>query len=346
MSAIMRIPSTSLSLAALIVGALAAPPPLAAQSFDAVGTRAQGMAGAFVAVADDATATWWNPAGLASGAYLNAIIERGRSQEPADPAAPYGPGWRNGTSGFAIAYPALGLSYYRVRVSQVARDASIAAPQPDRQDQGTGAVLRSAATTTFGMTVGQSVGNHVVLASTLKLVRAGTVVSTETAQAGALDRADDLDVPRDTRFDLDLGAMLRFGWLRIGAAVQHVREPGFGDGANHIVLDRQARAGMAIMKGKTGVFDAVTVAVDSDLTSSATVLGDARQLAAGGELWMFRRRVALRGGLSADTLGERRVARSTGASVALRTGFYVDTAWIVGSAERRTGWSVSLRSSF
>jgi len=29
-----------------------------------VGARAVGMGGAFVAVADDATAPWWNPAGL------------------------------------------------------------------------------------------------------------------------------------------------------------------------------------------------------------------------------------------------------------------------------------------
>ena len=56
-----------------------------------------GMGGAFVAVADDATATWWNPAGLASGAYLNAIIERGSSQEPADPAVASGPALRTGT---------------------------------------------------------------------------------------------------------------------------------------------------------------------------------------------------------------------------------------------------------
>ena len=32
-----------------------------------VGTRASGMAGAFVAVADDATAVYWNPAGVATG---------------------------------------------------------------------------------------------------------------------------------------------------------------------------------------------------------------------------------------------------------------------------------------
>jgi hypothetical protein len=349
MSAMMRIFATALLFSLSIVGVLRARP-AAAQSFDVVGTRAQGMAGAFVAVADDASATWWNPAGLATGAYLNAIIERSHSQEPADPAAPFGPALRTGTSSFALAYPALGLSHYRVRVSQVARDASgepIGAPQPDRQDPGTPATaLRSASVNTYGLTVGQSVGSHLVLASTLKLVRAGAVVSSEPAQSGALDRVDDLDPDRDTGFDLDLGAMLRFGWLRVGAAIQHVHEPDFGEGANYIVLDRQARAGVAMMRGKTGVLDAVTLAFDSDLTKSSTVLGDTRQVAAGGEISMFRRRLSLRGGLSADTLGDHRTARSAGASVALRAGIYVDGAWTIGSDEQRTGWSVSLRSSF
>ncbi len=40
--------------------------------------RAQGMGGAFVGVADDATASWWNPAGLATGAYFNVVIEKGQ----------------------------------------------------------------------------------------------------------------------------------------------------------------------------------------------------------------------------------------------------------------------------
>lgn len=42
---------------------------------EAVGSRAQGMAGAFVAVADDASAPVWNPAGLATGSPAGAIFD-------------------------------------------------------------------------------------------------------------------------------------------------------------------------------------------------------------------------------------------------------------------------------
>src|SRR5712664_3063013 len=49
----------------------------AAQTTDVNGVRANGMAGAFTAVADDATAGWWNPAGLAGGAYFNGVLEFG-----------------------------------------------------------------------------------------------------------------------------------------------------------------------------------------------------------------------------------------------------------------------------
>src|SRR2546428_575593 len=38
-----------------------------------VGARAVGMGGAFVAVADDATAPWWNPAGLVFLPYREVI---------------------------------------------------------------------------------------------------------------------------------------------------------------------------------------------------------------------------------------------------------------------------------
>ena len=68
-----------------------------AQIYESVGIRAQGMGGAFVAVADDATATWWNPAGLAGGAYVNTIIEYGTAQDPrvaTDASGAAVPAWR------------------------------------------------------------------------------------------------------------------------------------------------------------------------------------------------------------------------------------------------------------
>src|ERR1700741_3735958 len=69
-----------------------------AQTTDVIGVRANGMAGAFTAVADDATAGWWNPAGLAGGALFNGLVEYGRP-EKAQPES---------VRGFAAAYPALG----------------------------------------------------------------------------------------------------------------------------------------------------------------------------------------------------------------------------------------------
>src|SRR2546425_11539163 len=89
-----------------------------AQIYESVGIRAQGMGGAFVAVADDADATWWNPAGLAGGAYFSAIIEYGTAQNPGAATDVNGavlPSWRSGARGFTVTFPSLGLSYYRLQ---------------------------------------------------------------------------------------------------------------------------------------------------------------------------------------------------------------------------------------
>src|SRR4029077_19959913 len=83
--------------------------PAAAQPPDAVGVRAQGMGGAFTAVADDATAAWWNPAGLAGGSYFSSVLEYGHLPNPTDKTV----------KGISIAFPALGLSYYRLPISEM-----------------------------------------------------------------------------------------------------------------------------------------------------------------------------------------------------------------------------------
>src|SRR5260370_817654 len=104
-----------------------------------------------------------------------------------------------------------------------------AGPQPSRQDlEGAGIGLRSWVTNQFGATVGQSIGDHLVIASTLKLVRAGSTTSTGGSTGGSLGTAAALDVSLETKADLDVGALAVVGPLRLGVSAKHVGRPGFG----------------------------------------------------------------------------------------------------------------------
>ena len=88
----MRRPALASFLMAMILGF---PPGAAAQSSESVGTRAQGMGGAFVGVADDASAVYWNPAGLAGGAYFSLVIDGNTARSVPDDA----PQGETGTAG-------------------------------------------------------------------------------------------------------------------------------------------------------------------------------------------------------------------------------------------------------
>jgi hypothetical protein len=334
-----------LCLSALSISLLANATSASAQTFESVGVRAQGLGGAFVAVADDATASWWNPAGLATGAFLSAVIERGRTTEPVDPA-PNGPGLRTTAGDFAIAFPALGLSYYRLRISAIADTRPTAAEVADRQDPAmVGSSVHSVSLSQFGTTVGQSIGDHFVVGSTVKLVRAGAV-SGLTPGSDPLDEADDLHVDRQTRVDLDLGAMANFGHLRFGVAVRNVTEPEFGDGATRFALERQARVGMAVLSVANGAFQGITASADADLTTTATAMGDVRHVAGGVEAWLANGRLGVRGGLSANTVGEARPAASAGVSVAITRAFRVNASSTRGRDKSVTGWSSSVSVAF
>ena len=321
--------------------------PASAQIYEAVGIRAQGMAGAFVAVADDATATWWNPAGLAGGAYFSSIVEYGASQDPRRPTDAGGlarSAWRSSTRGIAVAYPALGLSYYRLRVSEIRPLAPTVATIPDRQDQGRAPTLMtSLVLQQFGATFGQSIGEHLVVGTTLKLVRGGFAAASTTVADALLDRASELDGGATTHADIDVGAMVAFGRARVGAVVKNLRQPGFTFGAGRVDLPRQARVGFAATSAGRTV---LTIAVDADLTRTATATGDARHVAAGVQAWVIPKRVGVRGGVSANTVGSTRPAPSGGISVAVRSGLYLDGEATLGSDRTRKGWGLDLRLTF
>ena len=312
--------------------------PVSAQIYETVGTRAQGMGGAFVAVADDATATWWNPAGLIL-TYFSAVAEQSEIDDPQD-APSVGPVSRSVPRSFAVTFPALGLSYYRLRISEIAPAISTETGQAVRQDLGVAATgVRSRLLNEFGATVGQSLGGHVILASTFKIVRAGVV----TAPSGSLDDASALDVPLETSGDLDIGGLVRFGRTRVGVTVKHLNEPTFGEGKGALVLKRQARAGIAWIGGQPLGPAMITTAFDADLTKTSTLVGDVRHISAGAELLLTRQKVSLRGGISSNTLGDVTNSGSFGASIGVLQGVYLDGAKTFGSDRSRSGWSVGLR---
>jgi hypothetical protein len=97
-----RVPVWRLGLLLLVAFV---PTPLLAQPVEMVGSRALGMGGAFVAVANDSSATWWNPAGLAAGPFLDVALTRG-TFDGSDQRQPA----RGGTWGFSVGTPPFGLS--------------------------------------------------------------------------------------------------------------------------------------------------------------------------------------------------------------------------------------------
>ena len=105
-----------------------------------VGVRATGMGGAFTAVADDASAVFWNPAGLAMGAYFSAVMDHNDLD-------------RRSATLIALSTPPLGLSYYRTATGELGN--------------GRNSLVAHHA----GATVVQSVGGRLAVGATLKLVR-------------------------------------------------------------------------------------------------------------------------------------------------------------------------------
>ena len=104
--------------------------PAAAQPFEAAGLRALGMGGAFVAVANDSSATWWNPAGLATGPFLDIALARA-SGESGDAL----PASRTGLWSFSLGTPPLGVSYYRLRITDIRAASPTAPAEAGREDR-------------------------------------------------------------------------------------------------------------------------------------------------------------------------------------------------------------------
>jgi hypothetical protein len=303
----------------------------AAQSFEVLGTRAAGMGGAFVGVADDASAVYWNPAGLAlGGSYFSMLLDFNQGLAEPDDIAQAG---KQSATIIALTTLPLGVSYYRLSASTIRPTAD---PQSVR--------LERLTTHHAGVTFVQSLTNHVALASTLKWVRGSAASGAVPAgdRDDLLDGAGELPDLSTSKFDADVGVMAIFGVVRAGLAVRNVTEPDFSTVSGEAVeVKRQTRAGVSYV-GVPGLI----LAADVDLERAAGSLGEVRDVAAGAEAQLLKR-VSVRSGFRFNTLGSEPGGHapvySLGGSVATFRSLLVDAQVTLGSRSGDRGWGVAAR---
>ena len=308
--------------------------PVYAQVFEALGVRALGMGGAFVAVADDATATYWNPAGL-TNVFSSAVLEVQRIDTRFDADPTRTEGTKDLTTFLSLASPTVGLSYYRLRSWQVDRVAE------GGIDGLSTASLTSLVTHHAGITLVRPLGPGLTFATVLKAVRGTVGVGSGDggAPVGALfDQASGLSGRSTTRLDFDVGVMVDVGAFKLALVGRNLREPEFAVSDDAAVsLRRQFRAGLSVRPTRS-----LVVAVDADLSTTATAAGPRRSIAVGAEQRLGWLVVRAGGRLNVEDDDPEPVA-ALGFSVELLTDFWLDGHVTGGRDDGDRGWGVSMR---
>ncbi len=311
-----------------------------------LGTRAAGLAGAFVGVADDASAVYWNPAGLATGALASAIVtfssEETVPDEPQTAAAA-----RHTGRMVALSLPPIGLAYYRVGAYGTEAVTPVVTGPHSREE--VRRRVHALTTSTAGVSLLQSLTEHIVVGVTPKVVRGSAAVgaATDERAGDALTRAAALEGLSRTKFDVDAGVMIAVRGFRLGLVARNLTTPEFevdADGLGTIELSREVRAGAAWGSTWPG-HTRLVVAADADLASRATPFGDRRDVAVGVETWWMARRLGVRGGLRRSTIGDSRAAATAGVSAGLRAGMLIEAHAVFGQQHER-GWSIGARMGF
>lgn len=318
----------ALVLSLFLAGGCLLPRPAAAQQvFESVGSRALGMGGAFVAVANDGTASFWNPAGVALAPRGSLTVEwdglgTGNQNEPPAP----GPTKRTAT------FATLGSSNFNVSYGTL--------QSADITTLATGTLAETLKTTQYGVTVLQAVSPNVILGSTLKLLRgyASATTTLGSTSSNALSQANALQGDTVTRFDFDVGLMVNMQKVRFGLTAKNLEEPSFPEpGGTPFVLHRQARAGLAIVPSKS-----LTIDADFDLATIDLRGGPRREIAIGGEDQLGQS-FQIRAGLRFSTTGERQMVGAFGFSMAVKSSAWIDGYYTRGGIDGDRGFGLALR---
>ena len=319
-----------IGLGLLVVTCL--PVAAAAQApYEAVGSRALGMAGAFVAVADDPTAAYWNPAGLALAGPAGFTFEWGRFQNGNREGLP-----RPGPSQGSVTFSSVANGPFSVSYGKFSRTVLV-------NDGLGGTRTETLKTRQFGATVLQTVVPGFVIGATPKYVRGdvsgGPASGPDVAQA--LDLGADLDGHGSGAFDLDVGLMADLDRIRVGLTWKNLMNPEFTDEAGvAVTLPRFARLGVAVLP-----VDGLTLAMDIDLDTVDLRDGLRRMIALGGESRLGAH-LLVRGGVRWNLEGLRRPVTALGASLLLRPGLWLDGHWSRGQSDEDRGFGFALRAGY
>ena len=333
-------------LAIALGSALAAASPAGAQPYEVLGTRASGMGGAFVAVGDDASAIYWNPAALATGSFFSFVLDYGTAEATPESRVRAG---SQSASFLGVGVPALGVGYYRLRATTVG-PAAVPADRLDapRDLQGQGVRVASLVTHNVGVTLVQSLTDSIAVGTTLRYVHGNAASAFAPLEPAddLLETARNLDGADGDQFDADIGAIATFGTLRLGVAVRNVVEAKFDTPGEieTLRLDRQARAGMALT-----VATGVVVSADMDILRVPGLLGEVRNFAVGGEARVLRR-AFVRGGYRFNTLDDQPEGRTpvgtAGGSFLVTSSLFVEGQATFGGDTASRGWGIAGRFLF
>lgn len=307
------------------------------------------MGGAFVGVADDGTAIYWNPAGLAAGSYFSLVLDAGAARTTPDGLLT---GAERSNFLIGLSTPALGLGYYRLYAAAVVPPPTLLPVDGTLPNRNLSAVapvrVDTLVTHHAGVTLVQSITQGVAIGTTFKLVRgtaSSAYVEASSARAALEGEGTELLGKSGSRFDMDIGLMASGGPLKVGVTIRNVREPGFetGDPATEVRLERQARVGLSYAVATNWL-----AAADVDLLRSRDAFGERRDVAVGVE-GRLAPRIYVRSGVSLNTIGDpdvedsRGLAYSVGGSYAARASVFIDGHATAGGERTGFGWGVAAR---
>jgi len=269
-----------------------------------LGARAASMGGAFTAVADDSTAFYWNPAGIALGAFLGAGVYHGREESDRG-----GSLFEDRASGLSLEYTFMGVAFTQFR-----------------QSVGVGNDQRGLDTFDVAVSVLQSLPID-------NLVVAGNVhYLSGTTTLGGVESGSD-------SWDVDLGVMYeRHGVFRVGLMLSRLREARFVlPDDERLRVPRHARAGISFRLPQLFI-----VAFDADLSTQGSSSDTWREISLGAEKG-FGSRVFVRGGVRAEAGSEfgSRPALSIGAGVQFWK-LELEVAYLGASGSRAEAYWVGL----